>query len=67
MSGALTSENRRKTAAPAAPRAEAGVAWFFDGLQMVPPGLCDVASWRAVPQPGQPGRVLFLGGIGRKL
>jgi O-methyltransferase involved in polyketide biosynthesis len=52
--------------APAAPRSEAGIALFFDGLQMVHPGLCDVASWRAVPHPGQPGRVLFLGGIGRK-
>lgn len=53
--------------APAAPRTEAGIARFFDGLQMVPPGLCDAAPWRAVPQPGQPGRALFLGGIGRKL
>ncbi len=53
--------------APAAPRTEADIVRFFDGLQMVPPGLCDAASWRAVPQLGQPGRVLFLGGIGRKL
>lgn len=53
--------------APTAPRAEDGIARFFDGLQMVPPGLCDVAAWRADPRPGQPGRVLFLGGIGRKL
>lgn len=52
--------------APAAPRIEDGIARFFDGLQMVPPGLRDVAAWRAGPQPGQPGRVLFLGGIGRK-
>jgi O-methyltransferase involved in polyketide biosynthesis len=52
--------------APAAPRTEQGIDRFFDGLQMLPPGLCDVASWRAGPQPGQPSRVLFLGGIGRK-
>ena len=52
--------------APAAPRTEEGIDRFFDGLEMIPPGLRDVASWRAGPQPGQPGRVLFLGGIGRK-
>jgi len=52
--------------APAVPRTEDGIARFFDGLQMVPPGLCDVGAWRAAPGPGQPGRVLFLGGIGRK-
>ena len=40
--------------APAAPRTEAGVARFFDGLEMVPPGLCDVAAWRAGPGPGSP-------------
>jgi len=56
----------REATAPAAPRTGQGVARFFDRLRMVPPGLCDVASWRAVPGPGRPGRVLFLGGIGRK-
>lgn len=55
-----------KATAPAAPRIEDGIARFFDGLQMVPPGLCDVASWHADPRPGQSGRVLFLGGIGRQ-
>ena len=30
--------------APAAPRTEEGIARFFDGLEMVPPGLCDVAA-----------------------
>jgi hypothetical protein len=52
--------------APVAPRTEDGIARFFDGLEMVAPGLGDVAAWRAGPAPGQPGRVLFLGGIGRK-
>ena len=52
--------------APAAPRTEEGIARFFDGLCMVPPGLCDVAAWRAGPGPGRPGRVLFPGGIGGK-
>ena len=56
----------RGATAPAAPRTEDGIARFFGGLEMVPPGLCDVAAWRAGPGPGQPGRVLFLGGIGRK-
>jgi len=39
---------------------------FFGGLQMIVPGLCDVASWRDVPGLGRPGRTLFHGGIGRK-
>jgi S-adenosyl methyltransferase len=53
--------------APAAPRAEADIARFFDGLGLIPPGICDVASWHASPQPGQPSRTLFLGGVGGKL
>ncbi len=56
----------RETNAPAVPHTEDGIDRFFDGLQMVPPGLCDVASWHADPRPRQPGRVLFLGSIGRK-
>jgi O-methyltransferase involved in polyketide biosynthesis len=51
--------------APAAPRAEADIARFFDGLELIEPGLCDVSAWRAAP-PGDPARTLFLGGIGRK-
>ncbi len=52
--------------APAVPRSQAGVARFFDGLQMVAPGLCDVAAGRPGPRPRRPARGLVLGGIGRK-
>jgi hypothetical protein len=53
--------------APAAPRTEADIARFFDGLGLIPPGICDVASWHASPQPRQPSRTLFPGCIGGKL
>ncbi len=43
-----------------------GIARFSCGLEMVPLGLRDVVVWRTGPGPGQSGRVLFLGGIGRK-
>jgi hypothetical protein len=52
--------------APAVPRTQAGIARFFDGLEMVTPGLCDVAAWRPGPRPMRPARALVLGGIGRK-
>lgn len=56
-----------QAAAPAAPRSRAGIARFFDGLQLVTPGIADVAAWQAGPQPVVPRRAIFLGGAGRKL
>ena len=50
--------------APAAPRTAAGIARFLDGLEIIDPGLCDVACWQAEPRPTS--RVLFLGGAGKK-
>jgi hypothetical protein len=44
-----------------------GIARFFDGLELVEPGLTNISDWR--PEPGQdphPTRRLFHGGVGRK-
>jgi len=52
--------------APAVPRSREEIARFFDGLELVPPGIVDAACWRAGPLPVRPGRALVLGGVGRK-
>jgi SAM-dependent methyltransferase len=58
-----------QTTAPFQPRSHAEVMTFFDGLQMVPPGLVPVPLWR----PGQPRdavdhprQIAAYGGVGRK-
>ena len=52
--------------APAVPRSREEIARFFDGLELVPPGIVDAACWHAGPLPVRPGRALVLGGVGRK-
>ncbi len=55
------------TANPATPRTRARIAAFFDGLDMIEPGLVPVPRWRP-GQPGHhdPGKGWLIGGIGRK-
>ena len=55
-----------RASAPAVFRSRAEVARFFEGLELVPPGISDIAAWRAGPSPGEPGRVIVVGGVGRK-
>jgi len=54
------------TTAPIVLRSRAVIARFFEGLELVPPGLGDVAAWRADVSPAEPGRAIVLGGVGRK-
>jgi hypothetical protein len=56
----------RKAHAPAAPHIRDGIARLSGGLNMVPPGLCDVASRPAYPRLARPARPLFPRSIGRK-
>jgi S-adenosyl methyltransferase len=50
-----------------AARSRSEIARFFDGLEMVPPGLVDVAEWRPGRRAAAIGRpVLFWAGVGRK-
>jgi hypothetical protein len=56
-----------QAAAPIAPRPRADIARFFDGLELVTPGIADVATWQASPPPRMRRRAVVLGGAGRKL
>ena len=55
-----------QASAPVVFRSRAEVAGFFEGLELIPPGIGDVAAWYADPAPGEPGRVIVVGGVGRK-
>jgi hypothetical protein len=53
--------------APAMPRTLAEVESFFDGFDLVPPGVVDINSWPVpIPDYAPPRRVLLYGGVGRR-
>ena len=54
-----------QASAPVVFRSRAEIAGFFAGLELVPPGIGDVAAWHA-GVPAAPGRVIVVGGVGRK-
>jgi S-adenosyl methyltransferase len=54
-----------QASAPIVFRSRTEVARFFEGLELVPPGIGDVAAWHA-DLPTAPGRVIVVGGVGRK-
>ena len=56
-----------QASAPAVFRSRAEVARFFEGLELVPPGIGNVAAWHADLRPAEPGRTIVLGGVGRTL
>ena len=56
----------KEATAPAVFRPASGIARFFDGFQMDPPGLADVAQWRTPDPAHRPAAVRFLGAAGRK-
>jgi hypothetical protein len=56
-----------RATAPATPRTRADIERFFDGMEIIAPGLTDVFRWRAEGTlQGEPSRTLFYGGVGRK-
>lgn len=60
-----------RATAPATPRPRAGIERFFDGMEIIAPGLTDVGAWRDLKPVGregrsESGRTLFFGGVGRK-
>ncbi len=54
-----------QASAPIVFRSRTEVARFFEGLELVPPGIGDVAAWHA-DLPTASGRVIVVGGVGRK-
>ena len=53
--------------APAVPRALAEVESFFDGFELIPPGVVNINSWPVpVPEHATQRRVLLYGGVGRR-
>jgi hypothetical protein len=52
--------------APGVPRSQAQIARFFDGLDMVSPGLVNVPGWRPGEIGPPAGPALFYAGVGRK-
>jgi O-methyltransferase involved in polyketide biosynthesis len=61
----LVRELYEETSAPGVTRCRRAIAEFFDGLEMIPPGLVNVAQWR--PDSGliaEPGRTIFYAGVG---
>ncbi len=53
--------------APGVTRSKDDIERFFDRLEMIPPGVVNVAAWRPGPRrSGTSGAALFYAGIGRK-
>ncbi len=61
-------EHYAQTTADFQPRSHAGVLRFFDGLELIDPGLVPVAQWRPddARDAGHAGRIAAYGGAGRK-
>lgn len=61
-------EYNKRVAAPMTPRSEASIARFFDGLDLVEPGLVPLAVWNPDGDGPEPagGEVSALCGMGRK-
>jgi SAM-dependent methyltransferase len=60
----------RRTATPMSMRSRDQVAAFFDGLELVDPGLVWLPLWRpdaSEPAPDRPERTTGLAGVGRKV
>jgi hypothetical protein len=55
-----------ETNAPGVPRTREGISRFFDGLEIVPPGIVDAASWKSPIPVRRSARAIFYAGAGRK-
>jgi hypothetical protein len=56
------------TASPATARTREEILAFFDGLEIIEPGLVSIPQWRPdEPAPGSAGKAWMLGGVGRIL
>ncbi|WP_345436833.1 SAM-dependent methyltransferase [Actinoallomurus vinaceus] len=64
---AIRAYNAGSGAAPYTPRSLEQITGFFDGLELLEPGVVSVPRWRPEPHPwGEPPEVACAGGVGRK-
>ena len=64
---AITGFNARSGAVPYTPRSPQQISRFFDGLDLLEPGIVSVSRWRPQSQPwGPPAEVACFGGLARK-
>jgi hypothetical protein len=68
--GAPTAEHARRifetAESPFVPRGHAQITGFFDGLELVAPGVVNGATWRPGYQISDPRRTSFFAGLGHK-
>jgi len=57
---------RAEATAPGVPRTRESIAAFFDGFELVDPGLVPVTAWRPAGPERAPDRVWLYGGVARK-
>jgi hypothetical protein len=55
-----------RTGATFRPRTKADVARFFDGWELIEPGLVPILSWRPETEPEDPNSVYYWAGVARK-
>jgi hypothetical protein len=64
---ALSGYNKGSGATPYTPRSTAQISGFFEGLELLDPGVVPVSKWRPDPAPwGEPADVSCAGGIAHK-
>jgi O-methyltransferase involved in polyketide biosynthesis len=67
QAGATTTTVYASTASPVTRRTRTEILTFFDGLEVLEPGLVPVQQWRpGEPDPPGPGKAWILGGVARK-
>ena len=59
-------EAYKGASAPAVFRTADDIERFFDGFELLQPGLVDVPEWRRTEPESKPAEVRFVGGVGRK-
>lgn len=57
-------EAYKDTSAPVVPRSPAAITRFFDGLDLVGPGVTDIRLWRP-DKPESKAKVMLIGGVGK--
>jgi S-adenosyl methyltransferase len=62
---AIVNEIYQKTGTPISLRSRAEIAAFFDGLELIPPGVVDMSAWRNPAH--QPARTIGYAGVARKI